>query len=83
MPILADGLTWKDHLLPIMTECAAVMNYLHQARYYKEEDKEYKECIIHRDLKPENMLLTRNFSLRLAGEVVDCEEGRGELGMRY
>ncbi|GMH80785.1 hypothetical protein TL16_g08693 [Triparma laevis f. inornata] len=66
MPVLADGLTWKDHLLPIMTECAAVMNYLHQARYYKEEDKEYKECIVHRDLKPENMLLTRNFSLRLA-----------------
>ncbi|GMH90963.1 hypothetical protein TrVE_jg13145 [Triparma verrucosa] len=66
MPVLTDGLTWKEHVLPIMTECAAVMNYLHQARYYKEEDKEYKECIIHRDLKPENMLLTRNFSLRLA-----------------
>jgi serine/threonine protein kinase len=77
-PLLPNGLSWNDQLIGIMNECASVMQYLHQARYYSEEDGAYRECIIHRDLKPDNMLLTRGFSLKMAdfGESRALEQGQ-------
>ncbi len=66
-PTLPNGLLWKEHLFNIFFETAGVFQYLHEsARYYSEEDRAYRDCIIHRDLKPDNMLLTKNFSVKVA-----------------
>ena len=65
-PTLPEGLKWKEHLVGILQECASVFQYLHNFRYYSDEEKKYCDCIIHRDLKPDNMLLTKGFSLKLA-----------------
>ena len=59
------GMTWKGQLLKIATECALGVQYLHNERYWSDDEGIFKECIIHRDLKPENMLLTREWSLKL------------------
>jgi len=51
------GLTWKGQLLNIAIECALGVQYLHQERYWAEEEVQedgrvvaagYRECIIHR-----------------------------------
>ena len=69
-----QSLTWRGQLLGIATQCALGVQYLHQERYWAEEEvKEggevvaagYRECIIHRDLKPDNMLLTKDWQLKL------------------
>ena len=57
--------SWKGNILRIATECALGVQYLHNARYYDEDENVWKECIIHRDLKPDNMLLTYDFTLKL------------------
>ena len=69
-----QSLTWKGQLLNIAIECALGVQYLHQERYWAEEEKNedgevvaagYRESIIHRDLKPDNMLLTKEWQLKL------------------
>jgi len=55
----------EGQIVEIMYECALGIQYLHKARYYDEDDKEFKDCIIHRDLKPDNMLLTKDSMLKL------------------
>ena len=73
-PDVGTGLTWRGQLLGIATECALGVQYLHQERYWAEEETGgggevvpagYRECIIHRDLKPDNMLLTKDWQLKL------------------
>jgi serine/threonine protein kinase len=65
---------WRTHLLKTAQECALGVEYLHQERYWAEEevdeegikiDAGWRECIIHRDLKPDNMLLTNDWTLKL------------------
>ena len=58
-------MTWKNHILKSMTECALGVQYLHQAQYYDEAERTFKNCIIHRDLKPDNMLVTKDWVLKL------------------
>jgi serine/threonine protein kinase len=69
-----NELTWKTHLLKTAQECALGVEYLHQERYWAEEELDeegtmiaagWRECIIHRDLKPDNMLLTNDWTLKL------------------
>jgi serine/threonine protein kinase len=67
-------MSWKTHLLKTAQECALGVEYLHNERYWAEEevdeegtkiDAGWRECIIHRDLKPDNMLLTTDWTLKL------------------
>jgi len=58
-------LTWKKHFLKTAQECAVGVQYLHNERYYSEDDGMFRDCIIHRDLKPDNMLLTEDWLMKL------------------
>jgi len=54
-----EKITWKGVMLKLATEAALGVQYLHNSRYYDENDGVWKDCIIHRDLKPDNMLVTK------------------------
>ncbi|GMH95698.1 hypothetical protein TL16_g13218, partial [Triparma laevis f. inornata] len=61
----AEKMTWKRELLSLAKGAANGVRYLHNSRYYDEEEQVWKDCIIHRDLKPDNMLVTKDNVLKL------------------
>ncbi|GMI41863.1 hypothetical protein TrCOL_g327 [Triparma columacea] len=64
-------LTWKSDLLTTAQEISSSLEYLHHARYWHERAEKgkppgWRECIIHRDLKPDNLLMTEDWTVKLA-----------------
>jgi len=43
-----DELCWRDKLIKTATECAQGVQYLHNERYWSDDDGDWRECIIHR-----------------------------------
>ncbi|GMH80757.1 hypothetical protein TL16_g08683 [Triparma laevis f. inornata] len=61
----SERMTWKGVLLSLAKDAASGVRYLHNSRYYDEQEQVWKDCIIHRDLKPDNMLVTKDNVLKL------------------
>jgi serine/threonine protein kinase len=61
-----EKMTWRKILLRYARHAASGISYLHNSRYFDEEDSAWKECIIHRDLKPDIMLVDSSSKLMLS-----------------
>ena len=79
-------LTWKGKLLKMTTEMALGVQYLHDTRYFDDQQNEYRDCIIHRDLKPDNMLVTNDWSLKVtdfgSARAMDLNHSMTQIGTR-
>ena len=60
------GLRWDAPLLPLVTDVARGLQYLHGRDFFDESDGRQKRCIVHRDLKPDNVLITEYTRAKVA-----------------
>ena len=63
---LYNNWTWRDPMLRIVTEVAMGMQYLHTTTFFDEKRYTNVECVLHRDLKTANVLLTTNYTAKVA-----------------
>lgn len=54
-------LKWPDEKFQLIEGTCTGLAYLHKAKFYDDETKEWETCLVHRDLKPANILVTDHF----------------------
>ena len=63
---ISKNWTWQNPKLSIVCDIAQGMSFLHTTSFFDEKTKDRQDVLIHRDLKPGNVLLTAQFSAKVA-----------------